>query len=223
MKEASQKSNHQSNNNTPVQFGPQLEATKAEEVLDVTEDVENIEMSIDEMSEEFPVTNLYELEDRVFTENWSIPYKKSESLAKCLYSAIKLAYLQKTETDENCCRFFNRALPECFNKLLGSQAVRKWTPEIHEGVFNMIQLFIDLAAMRLKYQPVPINILTCLSQAFDPESEFHFKNRSRKWDRAYYEDIFGYDKCPAMSPPYNTYKVCHLWVYWLISVKCIYI
>ena len=209
MKEASQKSDQCNNNSSQVQFGPQLEATKAEEVLDVTEDVtENIEMSIEEMSEEFPVTNLYELEDRIFTENWSIPYKKKESLAKCLYSAIKLAHLQKTETDANCSRFFNRALPECFNKLLGSQAVRKWTTDIHEGVFNMIQLFIDLAAMRLKYQPIPTKILTSLAHAFDPDSEFHFKNRSRKWGRAYYEDIFGYEKCPSMSPPYNTYKVC---------------
>lgn len=40
---------------------------------------------------EFPVTNLYELEGRVFAEHWSIPYKKEESLGKCLISAANLA------------------------------------------------------------------------------------------------------------------------------------
>lgn len=45
----------------------------------------------DSNSLEFPVTNLYELEGRVFTEHWSIPYKKEESLGKCLLSATRLA------------------------------------------------------------------------------------------------------------------------------------
>lgn len=40
---------------------------------------------------EFPTTNLYELEGRVFTDTWSIPYKRDESLGKCLISAAKLA------------------------------------------------------------------------------------------------------------------------------------
>ena len=40
---------------------------------------------------EFPVTNLYELEGRVFAEHWSIPYKKEESLGKCLLAATRLA------------------------------------------------------------------------------------------------------------------------------------
>ena len=39
----------------------------------------------------FPMTNLYELEQRVFQDNWSIPYKKDESLGKCLVAAAKLA------------------------------------------------------------------------------------------------------------------------------------
>ena len=40
---------------------------------------------------EFPTTNLYELEDRVFVESWSIPYKREESLGKCLVSAARFA------------------------------------------------------------------------------------------------------------------------------------
>lgn len=42
-------------------------------------------------SMEFPTTNLYELEGRVFTETWSIPYKREDSLGKCLIAAARLA------------------------------------------------------------------------------------------------------------------------------------
>lgn len=44
-----------------------------------------------EASKEFPTTNLYELESRVFTDQWSIPYKKEESLGKCLIASTRLA------------------------------------------------------------------------------------------------------------------------------------
>ena len=39
---------------------------------------------------EFPLTHFYELESRVHTEQWSIPYKRDESLAICMVSAIKM-------------------------------------------------------------------------------------------------------------------------------------
>jgi len=42
------------------------------------------------MDDGFPETHLYELESRVFTDQWSIPYKKDESLHKCLLAAAKL-------------------------------------------------------------------------------------------------------------------------------------
>ena len=41
--------------------------------------------------EEFPLTNLYELESRVFTESWSIPFRRHESLGKCLLASTALA------------------------------------------------------------------------------------------------------------------------------------
>jgi len=44
---------------------------------------------------EFPTTNLYELESRVFTDHWSIPYKREESLGKCLIASTCLARLGK--------------------------------------------------------------------------------------------------------------------------------
>lgn len=46
---------------------------------------------------EFPTTNLYELESRVFTDHWSIPYKREESLGKCLVAATCLAKHGKRE------------------------------------------------------------------------------------------------------------------------------
>lgn len=44
---------------------------------------------------EFPTTNLYELESRVLTDHWSIPYKREESLGKCLLASTYLARLGK--------------------------------------------------------------------------------------------------------------------------------
>jgi len=55
---------------------PQSNLNKSDESLD---------------SSEFPAANLYELESRIFTDHWSIPYKKEESLGKCLISATQLA------------------------------------------------------------------------------------------------------------------------------------
>lgn len=40
---------------------------------------------------EFPLTNLYELEERLNAESWSVPLKPDESLGKCLAAAFKLA------------------------------------------------------------------------------------------------------------------------------------
>ncbi|KAH0519789.1 Ubiquitin carboxyl-terminal hydrolase 24, partial [Microtus ochrogaster] len=65
---------------------------------------------------EFPTTNLYELESRVLTDHWSIPYKREESLGKCLLASTYLARLGLSESDENCKRFMERCMPEAFKK-----------------------------------------------------------------------------------------------------------
>lgn len=39
---------------------------------------------------EFPLTHFYELESRVHTDQWSIPYKRDESLAICMVATIKM-------------------------------------------------------------------------------------------------------------------------------------
>lgn len=39
---------------------------------------------------EFPLTHFYELESRVHTDQWSIPYKREESLAICMVATTKM-------------------------------------------------------------------------------------------------------------------------------------
>ena len=39
---------------------------------------------------EFPLTHFYELESRVHTDQWSIPYKRDESLAICMVQTTKM-------------------------------------------------------------------------------------------------------------------------------------
>ena len=74
----------------------------------------------------FPLTHLYELETRVFQDNWSIPYKKEESLGKCLVAAEKLAREGLMEQDDHCKKFLDRIMPEAFRKLLMSNATHRY-------------------------------------------------------------------------------------------------
>lgn len=46
--------------------------------------------------------------------------------------------------------------------------------------------------------------LFCL-QAFNPDTEFQFKNRTKHWDKKYYEGVFGADDCYALCPPSSAY------------------
>ncbi|ROT66789.1 putative ubiquitin carboxyl-terminal hydrolase 24 [Penaeus vannamei] len=131
-------------------------------------------------SMEFPTTNLYELEGRVFTDTWSIPYKREESLGKCLVAATRLAEEGLCDADESCQRFMERCLPECFQKLLANGAVRRWGPEIQEGVFNLLDLLTNLVIARLKQGPIPEALLkNSYALAMDSECEWNQKNKHR--------------------------------------------
>lgn len=131
-------------------------------------------------SMEFPATNLYELESRVFTDTWSIPYKREESLGKCLVAAARLAEEGLCDVDESCHRFMDRCLPECFHKLLANGAVRRWGLEIQEGVFNMLDLLTNLVIVRLKHGPVPEALLKDVyALAMDCKCEWNQKNKHR--------------------------------------------
>lgn len=73
-----------------------------------TDHVTSISSSI-----EFPLTHFYELEGRVHTEQWSIPYKRNESLGVCMVATIKMIreggeFLSCRVSQEllHCCFFF---------------------------------------------------------------------------------------------------------------------
>ncbi|XP_073790154.1 ubiquitin carboxyl-terminal hydrolase 24 isoform X4 [Danio rerio] len=167
-------------------------------------------------SMEFPTTNLYELESRVFTDHWSIPYKREESLGKCLIASTCLARHGLADADENCKRFIDRCMPEAFKKLLTSSAVHKWGTEIHEGIYNMLMLLVDLVAERVKQDPIPIGLMGVLTMAFNPDNEYHFKNRMKACQRNWAE-VFGEDSMFAVSPSSSYQKEPHGWLVDLVN------
>lgn len=44
-----------------------------------------------------------------------------------------------------------------------SSAVHKWGTEIHEGIYNMLMLLVDLVAERVKQDPIPIGLMGVLT------------------------------------------------------------
>lgn len=57
-------------------------------------------------------------------------------------------------------------LSVCFvhhHQLLTSSAVHKWGTEIHEGIYNMLMLLVELVAERVKQDPVPVNLMGVLT------------------------------------------------------------
>ncbi|GFQ83735.1 ubiquitin carboxyl-terminal hydrolase 24 [Trichonephila clavata] len=148
----------------------------------------------------FPTTNLYELESRIFTDQWSIPFKKEESLGKCLLSATQLAEQGLCEVNDSCRKFIEHVLPEAFKKLLTSGAVRNWGLDIQDGVRSMLHLLVNLVTSRLKSDPVPETLLHVLEKAFDPESEFHIKNKHKSTSSAHWLDtVFSPEQAYALS------------------------
>ncbi|XP_075472164.1 ubiquitin carboxyl-terminal hydrolase 24 isoform X2 [Ascaphus truei] len=165
---------------------------------------------------EFPTTNLYELESRVLTDHWSIPYKREESLGKCLTASTYLAKIGLSDSDENCKRFMDRCMPEAFKKLLTSSAVHKWGTEIHEGIYNMLMLLVDLVAERIKQEPIPAGLLGVLTMAFNPDNEYHFKNRM-KVSQKNWAEVFGEGNAYAVSPTSGLQKEPHGWLVDLVN------
>ncbi|XP_051788643.1 ubiquitin carboxyl-terminal hydrolase 24 isoform X2 [Erpetoichthys calabaricus] len=165
---------------------------------------------------EFPTTNLYELESRVFTDHWSIPYKREESLGKCLIASTCLARLGLADADENCKRFMDRCMPEALKKLLTSSAVHKWGTEIHEGIYNMLMLLVELVAERVKQDPIPVGLMAVLTMAFNPDNEYHFKNRMKSCQRNW-ADVFGEGSMFAVPLNSSYPKEPHGWLVDLVN------
>jgi ubiquitin carboxyl-terminal hydrolase 9/24 len=140
----------------------------------------------------FPEECLLQLEENVFTDNWSIPYKKDEILDRLLNSTIAL--LNNGIPDiyaENVKRFMDRVIPEVYRKLLDSQPVQKWNFDIQQGVYNMTNLVLELIVYRIFQAGVPDILLNTLSLIFNSESIFHNKNHLKVWDKSKYLEAFG--------------------------------
>lgn len=81
-----------------------------------------------------------------------------EAEGKIIFLIVKI-FPGLCEADETCQRFLEKCLPECFQKLLNSLAVRRWGSDIQEGVLNMIDLLIDIIIARLRKGSLPEDLL----------------------------------------------------------------
>lgn len=78
-------------------------------------------------------------------------------------AATRLAKDGLMDAHDHCVKFHERVLPEAFRKLLTSNAIQRWQLEIQEGIYDMLQLFIDLILARIKTEPVPVGLLNILA------------------------------------------------------------
>ncbi|CAF0802298.1 unnamed protein product [Brachionus calyciflorus] len=120
-----------------------------------TSKTSELEMDLSEQNfdqTKFPFECLLTLESSIFSDTWSISYKKNEWLDRLLKSSIYLTQTNQFENDDfhHYNRFVTRGLPECFKKLLDSIAVNKWNEEIQQGVYQMTIMCIELIATKLK-------------------------------------------------------------------------
>jgi hypothetical protein len=86
--------------------------------------------------------------------------------------------------------------------------VNNWGVEIQSGVFEMVELLIDLIAARLSYPPVPVKLLETLVILFDYDSTFHRKHKSKSYERSLYDKQLA-DRIlanPPSSSPFSVYS-----------------
>ncbi len=92
-------------------------------------------------------------------------------------------------------------MPEAFRKLLNSGAVQRWNSEIQKGIYNMLELFIDLLVVRMKHKPVPVHMLNqVFTLACDLDCEWNCKNKGQQSEEKHWEDLFGPGEIFARSP-----------------------
>lgn len=96
----------------------------------------------------------------------------------------------------------------CSVQLQCTHHVNNWAVEIQLGVFDMVELLVDLVAARLSYPPVPVKLLETLAILFDYDSTFQRKHRSKSYDRSLYDKQLG-DQILANPPspsPFSIYN-----------------
>ncbi|XP_022656846.1 ubiquitin carboxyl-terminal hydrolase 24-like isoform X2 [Varroa destructor] len=131
---------------------------------------------------EFPSSYLQDLQSRVFVQDWSIPYKEDEALARCMHATIRLVEAGTADSDESCRQFVEHVMPECFRKLCASFPVSSWTQDVQEGVKHMALIFVDVCTAYFRVGLAPDSVLSILSIILDPECEFHVRNRNARYE-----------------------------------------
>ncbi|CAF1012699.1 unnamed protein product [Rotaria sordida] len=146
-------------------------------------------------------------EKTVYSHDWSIPFKHEELLGQCLLSATTLAHAGIADQNENCKRFMEILIPDTVKKLLYSYHVSTWTNEVQLSIFNMIELLIDLIAVRLSYRPVPVQLLETLAMLFDCDSVFQLKHKNKPYEYSL-DQTLG-DRVLATPPASSIFSVHH--------------
>lgn len=100
---------------------------------------------------QFPVIQLYDLEERIFKDRWVVPLQPWEPLAVGMACALKCAALPTWAADEGCQRFVNHALTHTFEKLLDSTEVHNWNAQIQEKIAKLTKTAIDLVVASIPH------------------------------------------------------------------------
>ncbi|CAF1077188.1 unnamed protein product [Rotaria sordida] len=98
-------------------------------------------------------------------------------------------------------------IPDTVKKLLYSYHVSTWTNEVQLSIFNMIELLIDLIAVRLSYRPVPVQLLETLAMLFDCDSVFQLKHKNKPYEYSF-DQTLG-DRVLATPPASSIFSVHH--------------
>ncbi|CAF1240506.1 unnamed protein product, partial [Rotaria magnacalcarata] len=158
--------------------------------LDKTSNTSSNELPM-ETSNSFTTSAFLDLENSVYRDKWSIPIKREQNLGRCLLSATRLAVDGIADQDEHCKKFMEILIPAAFQKLQCSDLVNSWPAMVQLGVFDMMQLLVDLIAARLAYSPVPTQLLETLAILFDHDSVFQQKNKNRSYNGSHYDEQLG--------------------------------
>ncbi|CAF1331847.1 unnamed protein product [Adineta steineri] len=128
----------------------------------------------------FPTDKLQNLRNNVLVDKWYIPVKLDEALGACLTSAIILAQEGQLDSNVECKEFIEKIVPEAFRKLQTTQSVYSWPREIQHGIFDMIELLVDLVGTRIRHAPVPTTLLNILALTFDTNTTFSLKHKDEQ-------------------------------------------
>lgn len=105
-------------NNSTSMNNNDIDMTEANSSTQSQENNKSNDILIVENPLNFPYDSLLNLENNVFTDNWSIPYKKDEWLGKILTSTIALLKENLADAEPNCKRFLDHVMPEVYRKVM---------------------------------------------------------------------------------------------------------